>query len=451
MEAKDSRPDFPPAGTQYQVAVQRSRMVVYTTGVVVAVAARLAGALTAPWLEILFFFFLTNGTAVGFSRLYTRGVARLLGVPLVALWLSVDVAIITWAVYLSGGSGSVLFPWYLANVAAAAYASGRRATLAVMAANTVAYLGLVVLTEDPAPALLGREVGKLLVLYGAAFYAVLGISDLQRKRRIIAELKAKESRRAADLESLATALAERTRELDAANARLRVAAITDPLTGLHNRRFLEERIWEDVALVRRMWANDHRGIGLDPRNSDLGFLMVDVDHFKLVNDRYGHDAGDDVLAQLAEVLRAAVRDTDSVIRWGGEEFLLLTRQTNRTYLRAVAGRVGALVRLHRFRLRTGEELRLSVSVGYCGYPLGDPELFPWDEVVRVADEALLLAKQDGRDTTVGVELAAGELSPERQLQILRDLPAAARAGVVHLIRERPAPAPPREGAGGAAT
>ena len=422
---------------RYHIKVQVRRALIYNVATAIGITAKLLGVVSISWSALLLFVAVINGSALVFGFAYAARFTHALHPPLSVLCPIADLGIITWMVVLTGGSRSSWFPWYLAVVAAAGYVLGRRATMVVMAAGISAYIGAVVVTEHADPTALPRAVTNVLMLYGAAFFAVMGISSLQEKRRTIAQLKELESRRAGELGALADTLAAKTRELDAANHLLRVASNTDPLTGLHNRRFLEERIWEDVAVVRRSWVNDRREIARDPRNTDLGFLMADVDHFKRVNDSHGHDAGDEVLAQLADVLRSAVRDTDSVIRWGGEEFLLVTRQTNREYVRVVAERLCALVRDHRFPLRFGGELTLTCSVGHCSFPLGDPDLFPWDEVVRVADEALMLAKHGGRDRAVGIELMSAELSADQHLQVLRDLPAAVRAGIVRVVADRP--------------
>ncbi len=116
-------------------------------------------------------------------------------------------------------------------------------------------------------------------------------------------------------------VAERTQELQVANEALRNQSLTDPLTGLRNRRFLGVCMPDDVAMVNRSHRNITMGKGdRNSLNIDLVFLMVDVDHFKTVNDQYGHHAGDEVLQQLATILRDATRDSDTVVRWGGEEF-----------------------------------------------------------------------------------------------------------------------------------
>ncbi|MBV8489651.1 MAG: diguanylate cyclase, partial [Candidatus Eremiobacteraeota bacterium] len=117
-------------------------------------------------------------------------------------------------------------------------------------------------------------------------------------------------------ERLEATVAERTQELAQANAQLEAMTVTDTLTGLKNRRFLMQRIDDDVALALR-------------NGSDLVFFIVDIDHFKAVNDELGHAAGDRVLSQMRERLELVFRTSDYVLRWGGEEFLAVARESRR--------------------------------------------------------------------------------------------------------------------------
>lgn len=205
-----------------------------------------------------------------------------------------------------------------------------------------------------------------------------------------------------ELESLVNS---RTQELKEANEALRNQSITDPLTGLRNRRYLGTSLPADIAQVNRV----HRSLkmGLSDRisaNVDMLFLMVDLDHFKTVNDEYGHHAGDLVLQQVAELLRLATRDSDTVVRWGGEEFLVVCRNACRRESMVVAERVRSMVANHPFDLGEGRSAHRSCSVGYAFYPLtlGVPELFTWEQVLDLADQCLFAAKRAGRNAYVGI-------------------------------------------------
>jgi diguanylate cyclase len=163
------------------------------------------------------------------------------------------------------------------------------------------------------------------------------------------------------------------------NASLKESSSRDPLTNLLNRRALMERL-KDLA--------DPSAEGAD------GFVvaMLDVDHFKRINDRYGHEAGDRALIVLAEIMRTNVRDTDDVARWGGEEFLVLLPAVKLSEGEGIIDRMLDAVRRKTLEM-DGDELTLTVSVGMARYQQGEHI----STLLSRADRALYLAKQAGRD------------------------------------------------------
>jgi methyl-accepting chemotaxis protein len=191
---------------RFELSVQKSRALVYNLAWLIGVAGKTLGLLTFSWPEAILFLIIANISTSALAVLYSRGVTRLAGLSLRPIWMTFDILIITWAVYLSGGSQSAWYPWYLTNAAAAAYFSGRRGMVVVMAANVVAYLGLILLTENPSAGVLIEVVGKMTILFGAAGYALLAISRLQEKRRMISDLRSDESRRATELETAITTI-----------------------------------------------------------------------------------------------------------------------------------------------------------------------------------------------------------------------------------------------------
>jgi two-component system, cell cycle response regulator len=154
----------------------------------------------------------------------------------------------------------------------------------------------------------------------------------------------------------------------------------DPLTGLGNRRHLELRIGELAASAGG--------------SAPVGVLLADIDHFKRVNDELGHPVGDEVLKIVASRLRAAVDDGNVLVRWGGEEFLVLAPGVTAVELAEVAERCRATVAATPFATDAGA-IDVTVSLGgTCGSVDG------WDEAVRQADNALYAAKRAGRDQAV---------------------------------------------------
>ena len=167
------------------------------------------------------------------------------------------------------------------------------------------------------------------------------------------------------------------------SSQMEMAAFTDPLTRCFNRRYLDG------------WLQAHRA-------KPCLLLLLDLDHFKRINDRWGHDTGDLVLKQLADLLRKVVTgEEEPIIRLGGEEFLLLLQVENEQELALRVEYLRLRVAQHRFG---GEDrpLWLTVSLGYCRYPLHPdmPDSF-WSHSCKLADMALYQAKQGGRNQWCG--------------------------------------------------
>lgn len=155
---------------------------------------------------------------------------------------------------------------------------------------------------------------------------------------------------------------------------------TDGLTGVHNHRHFQERLREEFRRAQRY-------------DDALSLILLDLDHFKDVNDRFGHAAGDRVLREVASALQQGVRDTDLVARYGGEEFAVLLPRTHLTCALTVAERVRRELRA----LRSGDEGRLQVtaSLGVSSFP--HRAVLSPEQLLLTADEALYQAKREGRD------------------------------------------------------
>jgi diguanylate cyclase (GGDEF)-like protein len=132
--------------------------------------------------------------------------------------------------------------------------------------------------------------------------------------------------------------------------------------------------------------------------------MVDLDNFKPVNDNCGHEAGDRLLLQIRDVLLEVCRTSDDVIRWGGDEFLIVARETNREFAAILAERVRESLSDRVFPVGDGQVARITSSIGYASYPFlkERPDLLSWEEVLGVADAAMYEAKEK-RNAWVGIE------------------------------------------------
>ena len=197
------------------------------------------------------------------------------------------------------------------------------------------------------------------------------------------------------------------RELRRTNVVLQEASLTDPLTGLRNRRYFSATIESDVNQALRSHAD-----GRDPHTRDLVFYLIDADNFKEVNDRYGHDVGDRVLVEMARRLSSSIRDSDVLVRWGGEEFLIVSRYTDRGDAEWLAQRVLSAVADTPIILATSAEtMYRTCSMGWAAFPwfADDPRAITYEEVLTLADRGLRQAKQLGKNRAVGILPATGKI------------------------------------------
>jgi diguanylate cyclase (GGDEF)-like protein len=168
------------------------------------------------------------------------------------------------------------------------------------------------------------------------------------------------------------------------HARMTDLASMDGLTGLYNRRTFDERLIIEAGRCARY-------------KNRYSMLMLDVDHFKQVNDTYGHQAGDTVLRFLAELLRCQIRTTvDMAARFGGEEFVIMLPETDKLGAYCVAERIRNTIGKSRIPLPSGENITVTVSIGVCGHPDCGSSA---EEIIANADKVLYRAKQGGRNCT----------------------------------------------------
>lgn len=237
-----------------------------------------------------------------------------------------------------------------------------------------------------------------MLLFGMVPLALAALVNQQRRmsRRVLRlAIRDAEAQRQA-LESL---VVERTRELHDANlmlanvnTQLETASQTDPLTGLRNRRYLTNQIPADLSFYDREQTRTGRA-------DALLFALVDIDHFKRVNDSHGHAVGDRILQQVSDVLTHLVRSGDYVVRWGGEEFLLVFRPIAREFVPVLGERLRAAVEGHRYDIGDGTVLPITCSIGMAEYPLyrDASHRLGWEQMIELADAALYWVKNNGRN------------------------------------------------------
>ena len=248
---------------------------------------------------------------------------------------------------------------------------------------------------------------------GADDYLAKPFQDEELEARIFAALRIKATH---------TELRERNQQLESMLHHVEALAVTDPLTGLFNRRRFADVLKREFAVTKRY-------------KNTLSCLLIDLDHFKRINDRFGHDAGDQVLKEVARRISEGLREVDVAARFGGEEFAILLPHTSKTDAAVVAARLVAKVRRQEFRFGT-ELVQVTISIGCAGN--SDVGSENAEDLVKAADLALYEAKNGGRDRFVifsdGRSLPPGALSsppmpfpaslppPEGPFQIRVDLP-----------------------------
>ena len=261
---------------------------------------------------------------------------------------------------------------------------------------------------------------KLLVSLFALFLVYLIIKiRLQRLKHQKLELQVK--------------VDERTKELEQALSDLEKISLTDPLTGTHNRRFLNQFIDQDLVKLQR----DNKESHIDSHSS-FGFILVDIDDFKAVNDEFGHDAGDKVLMQIADTLSSSCRKSDWIIRWGGEEFLIVGRFTKRNKLQKQAERIRNNIENKTFELGNNQQIKQTCSIGISTFPFikNDPDALTWEQTLKLADLALYTAKNN--DKNIWISLFEKNISNPSHLfnSVQNDLASQINDGIIDFETSR---------------
>jgi diguanylate cyclase (GGDEF)-like protein len=189
-----------------------------------------------------------------------------------------------------------------------------------------------------------------------------------------------------DVLSRTRELAERNAELERVNEKLEAASLSDPLTGLGNRRSLGHSM---PSIVSRVKPKSERF-----EAEHMILMVIDLDRLKPINDEFGHEAGDRLLAGVSAVLLDCVRSADKVVRWGGDEFVVVSAPLDFDGGVVLAERIRASIARRRFPISPSQLARTSCSIGFARYPFveDDPYLLSWEQTLNIADVALYRAK-----------------------------------------------------------
>lgn len=262
------------------------------------------------------------------------------------------------------------------------------------------------------------------------FFAYTQHRQVLIERKTSRELELKVVERTAELQN-------KNEELGEAYAQLEAISLSDPLTGLSNRRYLQKIMPMDIAKVQREYDNKFSKSPRKTQSPDLTFFILDVDYFKSVNDIYGHAAGDSLLIKLSELLMKICRESDCVVRWGGEEFLIVSRFADREEAPLMAERIRKAIEKNDFTLPDGNILKKTCSIGFACFPFlpGHPMELSWEQVIDIADRALYAAKKSGRNRSVGIVANSGTAHEHLQQRITGDLKTMIASQELSVIAE----------------
>lgn len=230
-------------------------------------------------------------------------------------------------------------------------------------------------------------------------------------------------------------------ELQVANDKFKRLSFYDSLTNATNRRFITDVLQNEV---NRFTFTRRRGlieqiIPPDPQKLVYGLFIVDIDHFKQINDTYGHHYGDRMLIQFVDILKSLVRKDDVVSRWGGEEFVIVLKRTAPEYLQVFAKKVIQAIAATEFKVSETETIRKTCSLGFTELPFFRtvPDALTLEQTLEIADHALYHAKSSGRNQAImAVNKLASEdvLSAEKGAMLVKNLSDAIEKGLLQLVR-----------------
>ncbi len=179
--------------------------------------------------------------------------------------------------------------------------------------------------------------------------------------------------------------------------KLEELTITDAMTGLYNRyyynNFCSKDIQNYLENIKKDEYKEQRS--QDTTTTNYGLILLDIDHFKKINDSYGHDIGDLVLIDIAKLLKNHVRKSDDILRWGGEEFLIILKSIQYDYLNTFVKEIGNRIENLKFHLPDGTIIQTKCSIGFLSIPLGNINNI--DALIKYADDALYKSKNTGRN------------------------------------------------------
>ncbi len=258
---------------------------------------------------------------------------------------------------------------------------------------------------------LGTDVTFSMAILGLVFFAIMSVNAKKMNRDLSEFLLLRYDNNLLveqfNHEKLNTE--KLNRELVRKNLRLKEISRIDPLTGLKNRHYLFDILKPNIEKAIDSFWMERSGVNkrLKDDSTGYGVISIDIDHFKRVNDNYGHDSGDMVLKQFSDRLREKIRQDDVVGRIGGEEFVIILKNTKESHLSILAEKIRHHVEHSVFSVTDNRKIRITCSLGLIFYPFfrHHPGGMMVEHVFYLVDKALYVAKENGRNRTVKVVCA----------------------------------------------
>lgn len=223
-------------------------------------------------------------------------------------------------------------------------------------------------------------------------------------------------------QELEAKIKEHTEQLEVSNRKLheavqalRETSQTDQLSGLKNRRYLANQLPSDLANFEREVDSHHKG-------DTMIFAIADIDHFKRINDEYGHKAGDNIIKKFSQVIRDHIREGDYAVRWGGEEFIIVFRPMPPAMAPIIIDRLREKIEKTDFYISRDESINITCSIGFAEYPFfkNDINRLSWEHTVEIADHALYLVKENGRNGWASIKPTATTPVSKKILFTIKD-------------------------------
>ena len=285
---------------------------------------------------------------------------------------------------------------------------------------------LLVATVDSAVSFAAND-GRLIALAFVAGSALTALGfAVARSLRSYLERRVREA-----VTDQSEELRQENRNLNRINRQLAHASFTDSLTGLWNRRFVETYVVPRLSV-----RPEPSESSFDPGGKhEIMLLMLDLDRLKTVNDRYGHPVGDTVILAAANALKQIFRRSDIIVRWGGDEFLVIAHRVNLQGARSLARRIATAFRSLELDAPGKPSPDVGCSIGFTFFPFekSSPDGLGWYDCVAIADRALYVAKGQDRNAWAGIVRGDGPCPPELLSLIRHDLTGCLESGLVRLV------------------